>query len=924
MSAQASLGLRGRTAERAALDRLLEDVRADHSAVLVVHGEAGVGKTALLRYCIRQAADFRIAHGVGIESEMELPFAGLHQLCGPMLGQLDALPEPQRDALSVAFGRAAGNRPDRFLIALSVLSLFAEVGEERRLLCVVDDAQWLDRASAQILGFVARRLQAESVGLLFAVREPNHEQELADLPALALDGLDERDARALLATVLPGRMDEGVRDRIVTETHGNPLALLEFPHGLSPAGIAGGFALPDRLPVSGQLEESFRRQVGDLSAEAQRLLLLAAAEPVGDSALIGRAAERLGVDPRVADDPEAARLLEYGTRARFRHPLVRSVAYRLASPEDRRAAHAALADATDAGADPDRRAWHLAEAAAGRDEDVAAELECSADRAQARGGAAAAAAFLERASSLTLDPAKRIDRALAAAQAKHDAGAPGAASKLLMIAEEGSPDELQCARLDLLRAQLTFMSSHGGDASQLLLKAARRLEPLDLQMAREAYLDAMSAAMFVGRLAPAGNGVAEVAAAARGAPPASGEPRAFDLLLDGLAVLITDGYEAGTPLVQRALSAFRSDSASTEEGIRWLFLAVRSAHDLWDDVAWHALCVRHVQLARDAGALAVLPVALSQQIGMQLHAGEFAAAASLVAEMEAVEEATGNGLPPYGAMALAGWQGRSTEALRLIDVTTKALVARGEGMGLSLAHHTSAVLNNGLGRYEDAFTAAEQASAYPDELGFSNWGLVELIEAAARTGRLAEGNAALERLVESTGPTSTPWGRGIEARSRAVLSEAGSAEGLYLDAIQQLGDSRGAMALARARLLYGEWLRREGRRIDAREQLGTAQERFASIGARAFSERAHRELLATGAKARKRSVETRDELTDQERQIALLARDGLSNPEIGTRLFLSPRTVEWHLRKVFAKLEISSRKGLRDALPGAGQTAVLA
>ncbi|MEA2129926.1 MAG: hypothetical protein QOJ85_2817, partial [Solirubrobacteraceae bacterium] len=519
---------------------MLAAARAGQSSVVVLRGEAGVGKTALLEFAGERASGFRVARAAGVESEMELAFAGLQQLCAPMLARLDHLPRPQRDALRLAFALSEGAPPARFLVALAVLSLLSDVAEERPLVCLVDDVQWLDRASAQALAFVARRLLAESIALVFAVRASSEEQELLGLPELTVDGLRNGDARALLASVIRGPLDERVRDRIVAEARGNPLALLELPRALTPAELAGGFARPGALPLSGPIEYSFRRRLAALPAKTQRLLLLAAAEPVGDSVLVWRAADRLGIGVEAVDAAETAGLCEFGARVRFRHPLVRSAVYRAASPEDRRVMHRALAEATDADIDPDRRAWHRAQAAPGPDEDVAADLERSAGRAQARGGLAAAAAFLEQAAALTPGSARRAERALAAAQAKHQAGAPDAALGLLAAAQAGPLDELQRARVDLLRGQIAFAVNRGRDAPPLLLAAAKRLEPLDVGLARETYLDALWAAMFVGNLAD-GGGLPEVARAARGAPPASQPARAADLLLDGLALLNTDG-----------------------------------------------------------------------------------------------------------------------------------------------------------------------------------------------------------------------------------------------------------------------------------------------------------------------------------------------------------------------------------------------
>jgi DNA-binding CsgD family transcriptional regulator len=911
--------LLGRASERQALDRLLENVRGGQSAVLVVRGEAGVGKTALLHYCTRQASGFRIAQIAGVEAEMELPLAGLHQLCAPMLGRLGALPEPQQVALRVALGLESGDARDRFLVGLAVLSLLSAAAEERPLLCFVDDAQWLDAASGQVLGFVARRLLAESVALVVAVRDPDNRGYFDGLPDLPLRGLDREDAHALLARTLPGRLDDRVRDRIVAETRGNPLALLELPRSTSAAELAGGFELPAAADLPGHLEDHYLGRVGELPASTRRLLLLAAADPVGDATLVWRAAQQLGIRTDALGPAEGAELLEIGASVRFRHPLVRSAVYRAASPGDRRRVHETLADVSDPTADADRRAWHRALAATGLDEGVAAELERSAGRAQLRGGLAAAGAFLERAAGLTVDPARRAQRALAAAQAKHQAGAPEAALALLASAQAGPLDRHQRARAELLRAEITFTSNRGSDAPGLLLGAAKQFESLDVTLARETYLEALMAAQFAGRFAP--GAAAEVAEAARAAP-ASTDPRAPDLLLDGLAVMLSEGHGAAAPLLKRALDAFRDGDVVANGGFRWLWLAEEAAIELWDHDAWHELALRELQLVREAGALTALPLALSASIVAQIFAGELAAATSMVDEVQIVAEATGSQLAPYGALILAAWRGREAELSALIEATLEEVMPRGEGIGVSTTQWANALLHNGLGEYEAALIAAQRLLEPRGRLDATvNWALPELIEAAARCGHAEIARDALEQLSEMTRPSGTDWALGLEARCRAVVSRPGAAEPLYLEAIERFGRTGVRGEHARAHLLYGEWLRRDGRRTDARERLRTAHRMFAGMGMEAFAERARRELLATGETVRKRRAESRDELTPQEDQIARLAREGLTNSEIGGQLFLSPRTVEWHLGKVFTKLGISSRMGLHDALPHSDQEA---
>jgi DNA-binding CsgD family transcriptional regulator len=902
--------LLGRLAERAALDQFLDAARAGHSRVLVVRGPPGVGKTALLNYAIESASGLRVARVSGVEPEMELAFAALQQLCAPMLDLVDQLPDPQRDALGVAFGLRAGEAPDRFLLGLAVLRLLSEAAAQRPLLCVVDDAQWLDRASAQVLGFVARRLRAEPVALLFAAPEPG--AELTGLPELTVGGLGDREARELLESVPMGRMDERVADQIVAEVRGNPLALLELPRGLTPAQLTGGFGVLDPPDLSGRMEGTFQRRLEALPADAQQLLLVAAAEPTGEPLLLWRAARQLHIGVQAAAAAEASGLLAIADRVAFRHPLVRSAVYRAAWPDARRVVHSALADATDPRTDPDRRAWHRAEAALGPDDDVAAELEASASRARARGGYAAAAAFLQRSAALTVDPGCRVRRTLAAASAKYQAGVFDAALGLLAVAQAGPLDDFQRAQADLLRGQVVFASGRSSDAPALLLKAARQFEQFDVRLARETYLEALSDALLAGRLVT-GTGLREVAEAAQAVPmpqPVS----APCLLLEGLALLVTDGFAQAAPILKRAVSAFRGPGIPDDEGLKWLSRACGAAQNLWDYENWDVLSARQLQLARDAGALTALPIVLSMRAGLLVAAGEFDAAAALVAERESVTEATGTGIAPYGALTLAAVRGREAEALALIRTGTRDVMRRGEGAGLSYIQWGTAVLCNGLGRYGQARAAAQHASEDSPVIWFTIWALPELIEAAARSGAHDQANSAFRRLSQSTRASGTDWALGIEARSRALISDGAAAETRYRKAIDHLGRTPLRVETGRAHLLYGEWLRRQQRRRDARDQLRAAFEIFDSIGAAAFADRARTELRATGEHARKRASGTVGSLTDQEALIARLAGEGASNPQIAAQLFISPATVAYHLRKVFTKLGVTSRHQLGRAL----------
>jgi DNA-binding CsgD family transcriptional regulator len=890
----------------------MADVLAGTSRVLVLRGDAGAGKSALLGYLSGQMAGWRVVSAVGVESEMELAFSGLHRLCVPLLDHLDELPAPQHDALATVFGLSAGPAPDRFLVGLATLTLVAQAADERPLACVIDDALWLDHASAQIIGFVARRLLAERVALVCAARTGTEDGMLAGLPTLPVGGLQDADARRLLLGNVHGPLDTAVIDQIIAESHGNPLALLELPRTWRAAGHAGGYGLPDSRPVAGKIEHSYAQRLLLLPPDTQLLVLTAAAEPVGDPALLHRAAIALGIEMAAVASAADAGLLQVRGRVEFAHPLVRSAAYHAAAATDRHRVHRALAQATDARSDPDRRAWHRARATAGPDEEVAGELERSADRAQGRAGLAAAAAFLTRATELTPLPAARTRRALAAASANVQAGAFDTASTLLTIARAGPVDDLQRAQTDLIDAQMAFASSRGNDATLLLLAAAQRLQPLDRQLTRQTYLDAFSAAQFAARLND-GVGVAEVARAARSAPrEPGGEPTAGDLLLDAF-VALTEDYASAVPVGRKALAKLRSDTNPTGQALRWLWQGSVLALELWDDDSAYLLSGRHLEVARKTGALSELPLALGSHTPMLVFCGELAAAASLAGEARSVMEAARVAEAPYGALILAAWQGQAHQARELIDVTLGEAAARGEGVGVAICHYSHAVLCNGLGEYEEALTAARGACLDPAEMVAHNWGLAELIESAARTGAPELAAAALDRLARKAQACRTDWALGVEARSRALLSED-DAEPRFRDAISHLGRARVRAELARAHLLYGEWLRRANRRLDARHELTTAHEMFTAMKMEGFAERTRRELLATGATVRKRTVESPDHLTAQESLIARLARDGLSNPEIGAQLFISTRTVEWHLRKVFAKLGVSSRGQLRRVL----------
>ncbi|GAA1566158.1 LuxR family transcriptional regulator [Kribbella karoonensis] len=870
--------------------------------MLVLTGEAGVGKSALLEALVAAADGCRVTRTAGIESEMELAYAGLHQLCLPFLDNLERLPDPQRDALGTAFGLRSGPTPDRFLIGLAVLNLLAS--GEQPVVCVVDDAQWLDLMSARILAFVARRLAAESVAMVFAVRD-GIAHEFEGLPELPVRGLDDADARALLESVLPGPIDPRVRDRIVAETRGNPLALLELPRAWTAAELADGLVTGT---LTGRIEDGFVRRVEALPTETRLLLLTAAAEPLGDPTLLWRAAEQLGIGTDAAAEAIESGLIEFDQHIRFRHPLVRSAAYRTATPQQRLAVHRALAAVTDPETDPDRRAWHRAQAAVTPDEDVAADLERSAARARARGGFFAAGIFLERAAALTIDPDRRADRVLAAATAKRTAGALDSALDLLGGAAAGPANPVREAEITRLRGEIAFDRGHAVEAARTLVEAAKRLEPHDHDQARVAYLEAMSAAIWAS--GPETPGILTEIATAAPAPHSSLAP-AGDLLLQALAVRFTRGYAEAAPQLLRALDHAREGEA--EDG--WLWLAGNRASgivaiDLWDLDTALELAARHERAARDSGALVQLQWALNFRANVVSMTGDLTAAAAYVDEERRLAIASGNRVLGIGAMQLEALRGDESAAQPLVDAMIRDARAQEQGRMTAIATYTSALLNNGLARYETARDAALQVFEQ-DPVAYGALVVGELAEAASRTGDTKLVETTLTWLTDRVAAVPTDWSLGMRARAQALLSNDESA---YRASIDHLGRTALRLETARAELLYGEWLRREGRRQDARVHLRTAHEQLTAMGTAAFADRARHELLATGETVRKRTPETTNDLTAQEAQIAGLARDGLTNPEIAAQLFISPRTVEWHLRKTFAKLGITSRRQLRTAL----------
>ena len=903
--------LLGRRTECATLDGVIAGARGGQSQVLVIRGEAGIGKTALLDYLEMNAAGCRVVRSAGAETEMELAYAGLHQICGPFLDRLDRLPDPQRVALSTAFGLVWQNAPDRFMVGLAVLDLLADRAEERPLICLIDDAQWLDRVSIQTVAFVARRLVAERIAIVISLRESCDGRDFVGLPELMVNGLSEPDAGQLLDSVVKWPMDPRVRSRIFAEARGNPLALLELPRAWTTAELADGFERSD--PLVSRIEEGFMRRLSTLPSDTQCLLVAAAAEPLGDATLLWRAATVLGLDPNAGDAAQAAGLIQFGARVRFRHPLVRAAAYRSASTEVLQAVHRALAEATDPDVDPDRRAWHRAHTTELPDEGIAAELEQSAARAQARGGLLAAAALLERAARLTPAAAQRAERELAAASRKRGGGALDAALALLAAVEAGPADELRAAKLKLLRGQIALDQRRATDAVRLLVDAAKHLEPLDCDSARDTYLEALGAAIFS---SPTDDAASAVALAARAAAPVRREPRVPDLILDALATRLVEGHAAAVPSLARALAEVRAIDYQVEDVGRLVGHVGNPftgyvATELWEFDAGHAVAALQVQRARDTGALVQLQFAANELAVNEMLAGRLTDAAALVEEDRMVSDITGNPPVGYAGMVLAALRGTDA-ASRQIAAARDQTLALGEGRIVNFAGYATALLNNGLAQHDIALRAARDAFDRDVVAGYQTMVISELGEAASHTGDTDLVLDALHRMSERARATPTPWALGIEARLRAMLG-GHEADTSFRESIQHLERAGLGLEVARGHLLYGEWLRRAGERIKAREQLRTAHDALLAMGAGAFAERTRRELGLVGDKGPRRSVETPEELTAQEFQIARLAREGLSNAEIGTRLFLSSRTVEWHLGKVFAKLGISSRRGLRDS-----------
>ena len=934
----------GRAEECQALDCLLVAARHRSSGAVVLRGEAGVGKTALLEHVTRTAGDMRFVQVTGTQSEQGFDFAALHQLLVPFLGALKRLPEPQREALGSAFGLVGGTPTDRFLVGIAALTMITEAALEQPVLCVIDDAQWLDKASTDALGFVARRLSAVPVAMLFAIREEEQQPALDGLAELRLTGLSDEASRDLLASAAgPARpVDQGVARRISAATSGHPLALIELGRRLSAAELEGTLPLPEPLPLPESLASAFLRRAAAFPPAARTLLLLAAVEPSGEPGLLWRAAQRLGVRADAADTPGFERVLRLDAVMSFLHPLLRSAIYYGAAASERRRAHLALADASAAGCDPDRRAWHLAAAASGADEEIADELSRSADRARSRRDWSGCAAFLERAATLTPERAKRAARMLAAAEARLNAGDPRVAAALSERAGPHLDNPLARARARRLQGTVRAVLGKPAEACPILLDAARALQPLHPEQAWDTLLEAFEAALGAGGFAT-GAGIAEVLQAVRAAPRREGARESIaGLALDGFAALAEHNDKAGIACLRRAIAVATAQlapdsdpgshpasdggtspggvpSGEASEQLRFVFIAPLAAYELLDDAALHASCTRAVAQARSQGSPADLASTLGLLSYSEALAGRFAAAEAATSEARELTAATGVAADlrtSIGELAVQAWRGRESAARSLADDRSREATQTGYGFVIGFTAIALTVLELGVGDYQAALRHARNGlrEGMPAEIEL----LPELIEAAARCDEADEAAAALDKFAVRAQAAGTHWALGLLLRSRALLAPDGDAEELYRGAIAHLGRSRITPQLGRTHLVYGEWLRRQHRRRDARAALYSACDILDSIGAEAFAGRARVELLATGEHVRKRGAAPATELTPQELRIAGLASAGASNREIASQLFISANTVAYHLRKVFRKLEVTNRAALARVLQARG------
>ncbi|MEU2778235.1 AAA family ATPase [Streptomyces sp. NPDC007162] len=894
----------GRHSERAAIGRLLESVRDGFSGVLVLTGDAGVGKSRLLEYAAESAQDLTVVRLVGVEAETRLGYGALHRLLRPYLGRLPALPPRQRDALSAAFGLTEASPSDRHLVGLAALTLLSDAAAATPMLCVVDDVQWLDRESAETLAFVGRRLCADCLGLLFAGRDGTGGHDVfGALPALRLDGLADTEARALLTAGVTGHLDQAVAEQLVVGTGGNPLALLELAVNLGSEQLAGVVPLPEPLPVNQQLEEHFRRAAALLPADTQTLLLLMATTPTDDQATLWRAAGALGLSIRSAAPAVAAGILHRATTVEFRHPLIRSAVHSGASAAERRTVQVALA-ATSA---PERRAWHLAEATDGPDDSVAAELEAASELARTRGGYSEQALVLTRAAEMTAHPGKRAERYLAAAAAHLTAGNLPAVQPLLDIATPDLTGPVVRARATRLRASVEMISGRPRHVPAMLLDAVADLGADDPAASWDLLCEATYAAIVGGRMIT-GTTPHEVARATADAWRAPALPAwSPDPLMAALARSVAYGYAAGAPALAAALARLRTADELQEQNPLSVMISA-AGDELWDIEAKREILGKLVTADRHRGALHGLIMALLALSTVEIWDGRFAAAESCYNEACDYMAATGyRESGDFHKALLYAWTGREAE-LRAAVATMRAYSEKlGIGMTYRWIGQALSIFEIGRGRYREALDALLAVfTDHPLILGDVN--LAGMVEAGLRAGDRKAAALAMERMEERAPLAGTPWALGLLARCRALITDDDGAEQLYLESIAQLGKVPVAVELAWSRLLFGEWLRRRRRRAEARVHLRAAYESFESWGAAPFAERARAELLATGERARRRTVDTQFDLTPQERHVATLAASGLTNPEIATQLFVTTSTVEFHLSRVFRKLGITSRK----------------
>lgn len=913
----------GRDAELGEIERLVASVRDGGSGVVVVRGGAGIGKTTLLDAASAAASDLLVLRVAGVEAELALGFAGLHQLLMPLSEMFGVLPVPQASALEGAFGLGS-TVPDRFFVALAALTLLSHAAADRGLLVVVDDAQWLDQESADALRFVARRIDADRIGLLWAVREPSLVGDsVGEFPTVWLGGLDDDAAASLLASVHGERIDPFVRDRLIADADGNPLALVELAGGLSRAQLAGLTPLPERRPITGAVEASFLRAVRALPALTQLLVLVAAADPTGNPVLLWRAGTVLGFDAAAAGPAVSAGLIQIDVAVSFRHPLLREVVYRGAAGGDRRRVHRALADATSADRDPDRRAMHLAEAALGPDEAVAGGLQRAAERAGDRGGYAASATLLERAAQLTPAPAQRAVRLLRAAQANFGAGALARARDQLAAAVPELDDEFLAAQARRMEGNLALVGVGrtasndpsplgGSDAAALLVEAAVAMSRFDLQMARDTFVDAFSAVSLLGSWSRLS--LHDVASRmARTGPASTSAGAAADALHDGFADVFSDRYASAIPRLRAGLDGLRGDGAGAPD---WhvMTMGVWASFAIGDYATARLLLDDVTRRARERGAVSYLAPAFFHLGCWELAVGTLAAADACCSQRRLLLDVRGLESGVDGpTLVVQAWRGREVDVRAGAPDALRRGERRGHGWTVSLARRALMLLELGQGNY-DAAAAAVPSTGWDLDLISGPFNAADAVEALVRAGRLDDAHDHLGWLTDRAAGSGATVEAGLCHLSRAVLGDVDDVEGEFVAAISLLDGSAGRHHVGRAQLLFGEWLRRGRRRADARRELRLAYDLLSSAGADGFAERARLELLATGARARRRVAGPDVELTAQEQRVARLAAVGATNAEIAAELFISPYTVDHHLRNVFGKLGLTSRRQLARAL----------